>query len=350
MLNIHKKNQLLLLLLSLGGSGLSATWAAADSITQPFADDTTPQSDSQAFSTSEETLIRNFALDGIHLTQQQASKILNNQQQDAEIRNSSIQLLQSTNGTAHMEVSGEGRIRHDSCNAFAATCTDKYAGLYVHTPDESETLVGYRSVTTANLPGTTSSSASIATWGISTDPAVMGKLGTLTSTNLLLGGTTDRAYGVFGEASSDTQDANYGVYGTSTKSNGYGVYGQNTAGGEAGYFDGPVGQTASFGGIVKATAYVYCSSSNSTVVRSFSPKGTTVTIANGASNGTCTVDFGFPILNQNFFQVSAVSADLPRSASCGFVSGSGNNNKLSCLRINGATGSGAGGNLMITIY
>ena len=89
--------------------------------------------------------------------------------------------------------------------------------------------------------------------------------------------------------------------------------------------NGDVSQSAAGDGLVKAAVYANCSSFVSSVTRSFNNvTGGAVTIANGASAGRCTLDFGFNISSR--YWVAASVGTVPRFVTCTINGGS--NNKL----------------------
>lgn len=74
-------------------------------------------------------------------------------------------------------------------------------------------------------------------------------------------------------------------------------------------------------GTVKAGVHAFCSSSNSMVMQSFNNvNDAQITITNGGSNGTCTIDFGFV---PTFVIVSAYGSDAQsqRGASSDYPNG-----------------------------
>jgi hypothetical protein len=140
--------------------------------------------------------------------------------------------------------------------------------------------------------------------------------------------------------------AGAGVYGESSSSAHYGGYFANTGGGYAGYFDGDVSQGRSDNGLAKAAVYAQCASSSSSISRQFSTVGGNITIANGASIGTCTIDFNFSV-NDRFWVATSAEGDWPRAVSCELGS---SNDKLDCAHWNTVTGTGFDGPIMIVVY
>ena len=136
-----------------------------------------------------------------------------------------------------------------------------------------------------------------------------------------------------------------GVIGSSDNASGYGVYGSNSAGGYAGYFGGKVGQGRTDNGLVKASVYAYCANSSSTIYRSFNNvNSTSITISNGASNGRCTIDFGFDVSDRFW---SATSYGLvAQSVSCQLGT---SNDQIDCYRWSTAP-TGVDGGIMIIVY
>jgi len=149
------------------------------------------------------------------------------------------------------------------------------------------------------------------------------------------------SYAVWGQSSG----GGFGVVGRSDS--GPGVYGWSPSG-YAGYFDGDVGQSRADDGLVKAAVYAECSDSGSVITRAFNHVSGTITIANGASAGRCTIDFGFRI-DDRYFVATAFTAGVgaaARGVSCDWGA---DNEKLNCFRWNDA-GSGANGGIMVLIY
>ncbi len=109
-------------------------------------------------------------------------------------------------------------------------------------------------------------------------------------------------------------------------------------------YTGTVSQQQQADGLVKAAVYAYCSNTNSSIDRSFNNVGGTITIANGASVGRCTIDFGFRIDDRYFVAVPVVEA--ARGVSCYWGA---SNTKLDCFRFD-AGGAGVNGSIMVTIY
>jgi len=149
------------------------------------------------------------------------------------------------------------------------------------------------------------------------------------------------SYAVWGQSSG----GGFGVVGRSDS--GPGVYGWSPSG-YAGYFDGDVGQSRADDGLVKAAVYADCGNAGSSITRSFNHVSGTITIANGASAGRCTIDFGFRI-DDRYFVATAFTAGVgaaARGVSCDWGA---DNEKLDCFRWNDA-GSGANGGIMVLIY
>jgi len=105
---------------------------------------------------------------------------------------------------------------------------------------------------------------------------------------------------------------------------------------------------------VKAAVYADCSKHSSSIVRSFSSVGSMVTITNGITDGTCTIDFGFKV-DDRFFTATATDVDDEighpdlniRGVTCGFTV---NSNQLACYRWNGNPGALINGAIMVVIY
>lgn len=108
--------------------------------------------------------------------------------------------------------------------------------------------------------------------------------------------------------------------------------------------EGHVSQSATSNGLVKAAVYADCSSTGSSVYRSFNNvTGGAVTITSGEAAGRCTLDFGFDISGR-YWVASAVGTEC-RVVTC-VPNG---NNKLDCYRFDCA-GNGYNGPIMVTLY
>lgn len=107
--------------------------------------------------------------------------------------------------------------------------------------------------------------------------------------------------------------------------------------------DGTVQQNLSASGLVKAGVSATCSNSLSSIARSFNNVGGTITISNGATVGTCVIDFGFQV-NDRFF-VSQNQGASARNVACGATTP----NTLTCFRFDD-TGTGINGNIMVLVY
>lgn len=156
--------------------------------------------------------------------------------------------------------------------------------------------------------------------------------------------------GVYGESDSGAgvhaKGQEYGVYAESTGlwSSGVHAVGNPTAI----YADGDVWQARASNGLVKAGVNANCNSAGSAINRSFTHTtlGDPITIANGASEGRCTIDFPFDI-NDRYWVVTAAHSE-PRGASCAL--NSGDNSKLDCIRWRANTGAAVGGPIMVLVY
>jgi hypothetical protein len=113
-------------------------------------------------------------------------------------------------------------------------------------------------------------------------------------------GTSTSDVGVWGQSGSNT-----GVAGKSTS--GVGVWGESTSD-WAGYFVGDVAQSRTSDGLVKAGVFSNCYGglSVSSIIRSFSNVGGTITVFSGANIGLCTLNFGFQI-DDRYFVATATS-------------------------------------------
>lgn len=115
-----------------------------------------------------------------------------------------------------------------------------------------------------------------------------------------------------------------------------------------------VSQLRTGNGLVKAAVYADCSKHSPSIVRSFSSVGSTVTITNAITDGTCAIDFGFKV-DDRFFTATAASFDDEighpdlniRGVTCDFTA---NSNELVCYRWNGNPGTLIDGGIMVVIY
>lgn len=256
-----------------------------------------------------------------------------------------VQNLIGTGG-GHFEVNGEAAIRQQVPVANSRS----WSGAYMHTPAENEAVLGYRAESGTVVSGPANSNKAV--WGITKGGAVYGELGSTYQKDAGIGinppPAIDDAYGVYGVANDPDATKNYGVYGISNKANGVGIYGRNTVtGGRAGLFDGPLEQGVSYGGVVKAAAYVECGvgSSMPLIKRHFRPSDAGVFKLTVLSGGHCILDFGFDI-SQRYFQATAASAGAAATVACEFGSSA---NELNCTRYL-STGSTEKGPIMVTIY
>jgi hypothetical protein len=116
-----------------------------------------------------------------------------------------------------------------------------------------------------------------------------------------------------------------------------------------------VSQLRTGNGLVKAAVYADCNKHSPSIVRSFSSMGSTVTITNAITDGTCIIDFGFQV-DDRFFTATATDIDYEvvghtplnvRGATCGFTA---TNTQLVCYRWNGYMGDLVNGTIMVVIY
>ncbi|MDW8325686.1 MAG: hypothetical protein RMK99_03885 [Anaerolineales bacterium] len=109
---------------------------------------------------------------------------------------------------------------------------------------------------------------------------------------------------------------------------------------------GSIAQPSDANGLVKAGVFATCSSSGSTIIRSFvAIDGTppTATISWDSGQNTCVIDFGFNIIQRYF--VATASANTPRFVAC-FPATS---NTLACRRFRD-DGVQENGNIMVLVY
>ena len=117
---------------------------------------------------------------------------------------------------------------------------------------------------------------------------------------------------------------------------------------------GNLSQLRTGNGLVKAAVYADCSKHSSSIVRSFTSVQSPVAIANGTTDGTCTIDFGFKV-DDRFFTATATGLDDEighpdlniRGVTCNFTA---NSNQLECYRWNGNPGTLINGDIMVVIY
>ncbi|MCL4487170.1 MAG: hypothetical protein M1570_03450 [Chloroflexi bacterium] len=106
---------------------------------------------------------------------------------------------------------------------------------------------------------------------------------------------------------------------------------------------GDIKQIRTGDGLVKAAAYVNCSGTNSSLVRYFNNVGGTISVSDGATAGTCTIDFGFQV-NDRFWSV-AVPTNGARMGTCSNVAPNG----LNCYRWD-HDGTASNGTMIVIVY
>jgi hypothetical protein len=106
--------------------------------------------------------------------------------------------------------------------------------------------------------------------------------------------------------------------------------------------NGDVTQNRAAGGLVKVAIAAYCGDTGSTIIRSFT-YGIIPTVANGASEGTCTINPGFDP-SDRYWTVTATDSTLMRLAFCNLSAG-----KFNCMRTD-ITGAGRNGPMQVLIY
>jgi hypothetical protein len=109
--------------------------------------------------------------------------------------------------------------------------------------------------------------------------------------------------------------------------------------------DGSLWQARTADGLAKAAAYVNCSNSAPSILRSFTTLGAAISVVAGAVVGDCIIDFGAQI-DDRYFVVSAFSTSGPRAVTCRW---GGSTAQLWCRRWDEA-GDGQNGNIMVVIY
>jgi hypothetical protein len=135
----------------------------------------------------------------------------------------------------------------------------------------------------------------LSTGGASADNGVYGDTNSTSNSDAGVKGvsTSSAAGGYF------TSSAGYGVYGNASSATDFGGYFMNattTTSGGALYANGDAKQSLAGDGFVKAGVEANCSGPESWIIRSFNNVNTTpITVINGASDGRCTVDFGFDV-------------------------------------------------------
>ncbi len=109
--------------------------------------------------------------------------------------------------------------------------------------------------------------------------------------------------------------------------------------------NGDIHQAQTADGAVKAAVFAYCAGSGASIVRSFGPAFTNITISSGGSPGVCDFDFGFKIYDR-FFTASPVGQN-PAIVMCDYVAFHDPN--LGC-RVTDLAGAGVNKQIMIVIY
>jgi hypothetical protein len=106
--------------------------------------------------------------------------------------------------------------------------------------------------------------------------------------------------------------------------------------------NGDVTQSRTAGGLVKVAIAAYCGDTGSTITRYFT-NGIIPTIANGASEGTCTINPGFNP-SDRYWTVTPTDSSQMRLAYCNLSAG-----QFNCMRTN-ITGGGVDGPIQMLIY
>lgn len=276
-------------------------------------------------------LLRNAARLHMHMSAEAAENMLDeNPELAVQIMNAKVddggQRILANAGTAKFEVLGDQQI-FSQITPFASS---GYASIYAHanTGTGPEGILSYRS--TGIFGGSSGGYFRNLDGGVIAHAAESSSLGS--------------NWGLYGNASVSGA-TNYGVYGVTSATNSYGIYGSATAAdSQAGYFDGPVGQAGSYGGVVKAAIFTDCGLG--TIYRYFTPQNVTPTNTT-LSAGKCSIDFGFDI-SQRFWQASAVFSAEGRGVNCDL---GGTNSTLTCFRYTIANPTaGWAGSIMVTIY
>jgi predicted outer membrane repeat protein len=207
------------------------------------------------------------------------------------------------------------------------------------------------------------------TGGTGDSPAIRGSSVGSDGVQGLSTGAASADNGVYGETnSSSTNEAGVKGFSTNaaaggyfTSSTGYGVYGGTnspadfggyftnstaTTSGAAIYANGDAKQSLTGDGFVKAGLYVDCGKTGSEIFQTFNNVNTTaITVINGASDGRCTIDFGFNV-SRRFVTTTAYGYNSPRTVT--FVYGS-TDNRLDFFRFD-QDGLGLDGGIMIVVY
>lgn len=110
--------------------------------------------------------------------------------------------------------------------------------------------------------------------------------------------------------------------------------------------DGTVQQDRAASGLAKAGVKVNCSNAGSYIIIAFNNVGGTISIANGATQGTCEIDFGFEV-DDRIIMAMGTGASSALGVTCLPVAGSPND--IKCMRW-GADGLGLNGQIYVTIY
>jgi hypothetical protein len=166
--------------------------------------------------------------------------------------------------------------------------------------------------------------------------------------------TSTLSIGVHGSTTSDNPDdaavegvnlgAGPGVAGYG--GDGPGGYFANQAGGTVLYAAGDVAQDAAAAGLVKAAAFVGCSTLGTNSYRAFNTIAGIVIVGPTGSPGECWLDFSFDLSNR-FWTAMAYDDAFPVMASC--TLDPGDNEVLVCKRWDSA-GNPANGDIMVLVY
>ncbi len=114
--------------------------------------------------------------------------------------------------------------------------------------------------------------------------------------------------------------------------------------------DGTFEQELEASGLVKAAVYALCDDGGSSIIRSFSTVGGTMSITYGSA-GTCKIDFGFPVTERYFTVTAPALASHPAStyAICAMDVAAYGTDALVCVR-QFHDGTAYDGYFMIVIY
>ncbi len=167
--------------------------------------------------------------------------------------------------------------------------------------------------------------------------------GTFPSKSAVYGKTSSGGsfkYGVRGDG------VTAGVFGYSDTGNGVYAYSNS---GTALYAYGDAKQNLTSSGMVKAAVYTTCKDGSPSITRSFNNvNSNSITVAGGASNGQCTIDFNFSLSNR-YWAVTAVSLNYFKHTTCAWHDPINNPDQLACACYT-ASGAGSDCTIIVQVY